>query len=559
MPGWTPGQKTSLMYSSKREIERKTAMENQGYKLALQLIRDYVISTPESHLPSLSEMARRFGLHRHTIRKAVKILCDENVLIARQGKRIAIAGRNSPPPKAKPRSAEKMYTILLDLVREGMHRRGNPFPKQAYFARLHHVSVSTVKAAFDRLIAEGFVRKEGKRFYIRSPSNCIINSYDTPVIIILGRKSTTWNGICNSRFAQSFGTTFVDLANEAGIELHCCLSHPSKNSPFLPAGRSATCQFIESLGDRYYGTLICDSPSYIGSLDNWIQHLSKYRRPIVWFDRAGDTNVPLAHSGPLFYRCRFDENRVTEIALDALGGFNHTVAAYPWHVDDPLEQWQEKRLNEMQKFNSKTPRYPRIVGVPPILHEQQSPTLFLQGCRTLESTGIPIIKHAFDFFESESSYIFSNLKQAPEWLPKRYQAVTAAILSKMRPPDEKKVKPYYTQSRIILNAARLVPCLNIPDVTAILAPNDRLASMFFRWLKDVGVAIPQEISLLSFDNTYRYSFSPLATIDYRFGLLGHQAFHAIINDVPLPRDIPIQPRIIAGHTLGPAPQKSPMA
>jgi DNA-binding LacI/PurR family transcriptional regulator len=64
-----------------------------------------------------------------------------------------------------------------------------------------------------------------------------------------------------------------------------------------------------------------------------------------------------------------------------------------------------------------------------------------------------------------------------------------------------------------------------------VAPNDWHANLFLDTLTALGVKIPRHLSMVSFDNMYHYSYSPITTVDFGHGELGHQTFHAIMNDV----------------------------
>ena len=80
---------------------------------------------------------------------------------------------------------------------------------------------------------------------------------------------------------------------------------------------------------------------------------------------------------------------------------------------------------------------------------------------------------------------------------------------------------------VIWPAFQILPVLEDKATTALIFPNDAHASPYVRWFRRVGVRIPRELTLLSFDNE-RYRV-PVTSVDFGFGYLGHQAFLAVLG------------------------------
>lgn len=92
-------------------------------------------------------------------------------------------------------------------------------------------------------------------------------------------------------------------------------------------------------------------------------------------------------------------------------------------------------------------------------------------------------------------------------------------------------------------------------VTAVIAPNDYTAFFYYHWLSEAGVAIPERLSLISFDNDVACSLLPLSTIDFGLGYLGYAAFHLLLGVVPVARARPgtvsSRPRLLDRGSIGP--------
>jgi DNA-binding LacI/PurR family transcriptional regulator len=71
--------------------------------------------------------------------------------------------------------------------------------------------------------------------------------------------------------------------------------------------------------------------------------------------------------------------------------------------------------------------------------------------------------------------------------------------------------------------------------TALIAPSDDTAAKAWHWLAAAGVRIPEDMSLISFDNYPTMPPPPITTIDFGFGNLGYAALHLLLGDVPVKR------------------------
>jgi len=84
----------------------------------------------------------------------------------------------------------------------------------------------------------------------------------------------------------------------------------------------------------------------------------------------------------------------------------------------------------------------------------------------------------------------------------------------------------------------------VEGVTAIVAPNDHYAVSFWKALRQMGKKVPEDISLLSFDNLAERKPYPIDSIDFGMSLLGYRIFHWILGDIPIQLD---PGRSLIGH------------
>jgi LacI family transcriptional regulator len=76
------------------------------------------------------------------------------------------------------------------------------------------------------------------------------------------------------------------------------------------------------------------------------------------------------------------------------------------------------------------------------------------------------------------------------------------------------------------------PLLLSPAITALIIPRDRAVMPAYSALTRLGIRIPEDLSLISFDNYLRYSLRPVTTVSIGDDDLGYRAFHAIAGDIP---------------------------
>jgi DNA-binding LacI/PurR family transcriptional regulator len=93
------------------------------------------------------------------------------------------------------------------------------------------------------------------------------------------------------------------------------------------------------------------------------------------------------------------------------------------------------------------------------------------------------------------------------------------------------------QKELLEVTAYLSSFVTRPDITAIVAPNDEHARMFYRWLKMAGIRIPEDLSLISFDDRVESAYPyTISSINFGFDSLGYTAFHILLGDVPVKVD-----------------------
>jgi DNA-binding transcriptional regulator YhcF (GntR family) len=79
----------------------------------------------------------------------------------------------------------------------------------------------------------------------------------------------------------------------------------------------------------------------------------------------------------------------------------------------------------------------------------------------------------------------------------------------------------------------LIQKILLSDATALIVPSDDFALDYFRALYESNKKIPEDYSLVSFDNRYSLKPYPISTVDFGLEKLGYQAFHLIFGVIPI--------------------------
>jgi DNA-binding LacI/PurR family transcriptional regulator len=97
-------------------------------------------------------------------------------------------------------------------------------------------------------------------------------------------------------------------------------------------------------------------------------------------------------------------------------------------------------------------------------------------------------------------------------------------------------------------------------ITAVFAANDLLALGVMRALHDRGIAVPEQVSVIGYDDTpeAQYYEPPLTTMHQDFALLGKEAMEylvATLNKIEPQKFAPLVPNLVVRKSTGRPPKK----
>jgi DNA-binding LacI/PurR family transcriptional regulator len=452
-------------------VNRPNHQKSLPALIAERMRRDFGDS-PQPRLPSRRELSRRYGVAQMTITRAARRLRNEGFLRMGQGRRMSLAGEPCSLPTPSPlRAGERLAMELMEHIESGVLRDGDMLPKISYLALKNHVSNKTVSRAYRHLERRGVVTRNGKRRVVGTPPRGSSRRLtDTPpVILLLGEGEFSWRGLFVPR-TEGFCRTFSTEADRRGIQLlPVCSTVREPEYGYFAQGEAEIRTLIQTLGDRYQGSLILNTRGEMPDVDRWMDLLSRMGKPVVWFDRHGESfRLP----GPRVFHCYFSERRAVELAARYLVESGHRTIGYVNSGQD----WMQHRE-----------------------------TLLRCGLEAL-SPDVALVR----------------LKVTTRYPALRRHHVTA-----------------------------------YPGLSAIVAPNDHDARHIYYSLRGAGLRIPDDLSLLSFDNYPELIPLPVSTIDFGFDHLGYCSFHLILRDLPIRTDsangVATRPRLVRRGSVASVP------
>ncbi len=477
----------------------------------LESLRKQIDESRTDTLPPLRHLAQQLGISVPTLRPILQQLRREQLIRFRRGSKVRIVGRVTAGQDnpGKP-SHEKMADVLRDMIRTGSIRTGEAIPKQSFLALKHKVSPTTVRKACHRLSREGWMHKKGKSYIAGDLAASGRRNLDgaSGFIYIFAAKWHSWDYLCRSTRTSEFGMSFVRESQRYNVRLILVTRDAnSKDTGKPPLSLAAALRLIGSQGSLCRGVLLaCSLDEWPEVFESTIEKLIPRRIRVIWFDRYNEKRSASIRS-PNLVRCHFDELPAVSEAVGYLHGKGHRKWAYCMtrHSD-----WQQTRAQLLIREAKRKDPSIELCSYLDILCEPDP----AQRRRRL-----------FDALKQLRSSPHTSIREAAEKVdPLRLLSIAPDI----------PLAELSTQERIVRCSLMLYPMLVDSGISVIISPNDLTARRVHRpCLATLGLKVPQSISMLGFDNSYRYSFYPLTSIDFGFERLGYAAFHLLLQDIPL--------------------------
>jgi DNA-binding transcriptional regulator YhcF (GntR family) len=476
-------------------------------------------------LPSLEELSASCNIGVNTMLKAIRVLETRGLLDCRQGRRARIARNKTPEEKSGEKeslrgSAGALLAILKQEMVEGKLKTGSSLPKTVYLAAKMRMSHRNIVKVLRRLQQEKFIHKQGKKWIVGTQDNRaaipiepeIHLGKNARVVIILSRKLNDFKSIEKNDRLSSYYLELIDELEKCSIRILLCGTDSAENGEISPAGLYNVENLIRSIGDKYAGCIIAPHlyPEPVESeISQWLTLMHSGGRPVVWCDveNLGENHLNRSMSSDKnsFYSILQDRASAISLALGTLTGAGHTRICCPYYSD----------VNGMTN------------------HSLEVKNLCLEiAAKDFPSVTIyPVKIGGLELDNSQSMWDKRHAYATPRELLNYLKKRNPASSFKQQEPTSQ--NPAVSRQELLDAMPFMSELIFEKGVTAILGPNDFFICQLYGWLSLLHVKVPNDISLISFDNSSLIRLYPLAAIDWGLRSGAYLAVRLILGDIPV--------------------------
>jgi len=498
-------------------------------------LRSLIAGTTSAYLPSIVELAKCLHTSSTAVRAALGRLEKDGLVSISPRRRAAICSNMEKEADVSMPivSEESLYQRLRVRIESGVYPTGQPLPKFEYLTGAEHVSVRSVARAYRRIERDGLVYRKGRTRYVGAPLSVdgLGLERHRKCVLIVQPNEATWNNFVAAPWTMAFAHSFLREMSLYGVEpLAALVRSRTEKSPYsiTPAGKGSISRLAARLNDRLLGILVVNHGWTTHDIDftrksiEYSEWLCAFGKPVVFFDHMVSAQEeffgPEMHAmlkrsletpevKRCFTRCYMDAFGVTSLAILTMHRYGHRTIGYPMPYTPPA--WMTVRRDFLRLSNEKLGLSVRIldaIDCPPLFDTQEDVMLSV-ALSVLSRIDRPFAHSVIKVIEAMGD-----------------PATPIGTLT----ADQKEV--------MVLTAHLGAFCIN-PAFTAIIAPNDEHARMFYRWFLVAGIRIPKDISLLSFDDRVESSYPyTISSINFGFDSLGFTAFHTMLGDIPVKAD-----------------------
>ena len=203
----------------------------------LDQIRE-MISGEGNTLPGVAELARRLDTSASAVRRALRTLSNQGMIILKQGARPVIRSPLSLPDSP---AVDRLCAAIRSGISNGTYPVGLPLPKFLFLQKEYCVSPMTVSTTLRVLFNEGVIHKTGNR-WIAGPRPAdardrgIGRRAQQPAILVLARDEGDMHSFYETSFKSGFSHPFNTEMTQYGIGMVFAQVQEQKLLKDLPSG-----------------------------------------------------------------------------------------------------------------------------------------------------------------------------------------------------------------------------------------------------------------------------------------------------------------------------------
>ncbi len=474
------------------------------------------VADHDGRLPTIRELAVLAGVSPGTMRKAVAAFREQGLLSVRPGRGIRLTQQEpTASPAPRPSHREPAWQAVRAAMAADLHAKrfgpGATLPHAKVLAVRYGCCHRTLTRAVDSILASGLLKRENRRL-VQCMHHATV-SHNTIVVVVrgTGAGSPVPIGTWSPRNRQQF-EALEQCAAETGCRLEVAIYRYESaglvgpdNARFLPP---RVAERTDILGFMVWS-------QGLGDLDvvGYVRDLERYGKPIAVLDvgGAGEFSPLMRDRGCRVFGLGVDERCGERVA-------SHLLSLGHQSVD----------------YIGTTPFAPRVVGLR----------------RTFGNAGLADALSVFD--------VAGDVRSTErEEMEERFGGVLDMLAR--QGPAARDLRDYFAQDqeRLVdkaLQFARLdsvrpgiTAALRAGSATAIVCENDALALHCLRVLRVLGLRVPEDRSVVGFDDEEEAFLSGLSSYNFNVrAVVGAMVDYVLRPASAMPKhpDVPVT---VDGH------------
>lgn len=454
---------------------------------AIEFIRrgiDRGLFVPGELLPPISRLARQAGVSYVTMWKAVTTLKQRSVLGGRPGHRLTIAGESpSSDPDRNPADLWSTWKkVADDLQRDillGTFQPGKPLPLQKELAGHYRASAGSIRKALRHLCAQAVVVPHRKGYAVRPLST---DRSSLKLVLLLHGHYPPVVDTGAMDVDVRMGTTDIEFIHV--LENECAKSRLGLDK-LVFSMRDGTPVFTR-YGTRKQ-TQLTDTPDTLGYLlpvynrsclqPRVLGTLKRIRKPVALFDETGGwTPVSELKSHPWFqvFSASISQTCAQHVARYLLCLGHHRIACIsPFHRG----VWSAARLRGLRDVYDQA-------GLP-------------DG---VVAFTLPEYEDRLDFYPDALNHVdLASLRAAYDTWKKKLQPDFTRCYDPLM--QHALFQDFFSAEAHLRLLSLCREALKHKEITCWVCANDWIATRALPFLSESGVAVPRQISVISFDDS----------------------------------------------------------
>ncbi|MBD3321082.1 MAG: GntR family transcriptional regulator [Chitinivibrionales bacterium] len=480
-------------------------------KRAIQYIDRLVLDQgmeKEKVLPPVAALCQRAGVSYQSMIRALSVLKRRGIVEGKQGRRYSVAPcahercaelAEELSSNESKRSAEYAWVMLarklrLDLLTGGFSRK-RPLPSIKELAVRYGSSYRPLKKALEKLREEGLLDMHKRTYRM----GVIAASRSRTKVVFVTQSAADGALLSGGILNQDFIRALSDECSRAGIELEIIGEyHDKEHGTYYFAqpgeGRIRLRDTEDTIG---YIFMVTAPPLLEGAMD-WVwRELTAFRKPLAVLDVCGGWRLPSLTREPLVHNYSMAISSLTgKRAAQRIIYRGHKRIAYISPFHDSV--WSHNRLEGLREIYA-------AAGLP-------------DGVQTFVDENPPDI-HKFYFQPAHARCDIKTLQVSYDRWKKQLPDIYTAELDSL----------FYSHIPLIimpeaefkLQMQTLFGRVAAADCSAWIACNDRVALEALTFARECGIAVPQELSVVGFDDSPQALAANLTSYNFNVRAMVH--------------------------------------